>query len=91
MALIKSVSGIRGTIGGKQSENLTPIDIVKFTSAFYTIIKKSCGKENLKIVVGRDARISGQSVSDLVCGTLVANGAKVVNIGLQPLRQLKLP
>jgi len=81
MALIKSVSGIRGTIGGKQGDNLTPIDIVKFTSAFYTIIKKSCGKENLKIVVGRDARISGQSVSDLVCGTLVANGAKVVNIG----------
>ncbi len=82
MTLIKSVSGIRGTIGNKSGNNLTPIDIVKFTSAFCSIIKKSVGKENVKIVVGRDARISGQSVSDLVCGTLLANGAKVVNIGL---------
>jgi len=82
MTLIKSVSGIRGTIGNKPGNNLTPIDIVKFTSAFCSIIKKSVGKENVKIVVGRDARISGQSVSDLVCGTLLANGAKVVNIGL---------
>ncbi|NOZ34498.1 MAG: phosphoglucosamine mutase [Chlorobi bacterium] len=82
MTLIKSVSGIRGTIGGKSGNNLTPVDIVKFTSAFCKIIKKSSGTENLKIIVGRDARISGQSVSDIICGTLVANGVKVIDIGL---------
>ncbi|MCF6185218.1 MAG: phosphoglucosamine mutase [Bacteroidales bacterium] len=82
MTLIKSVSGIRGTIGGKPGDNLTPVDIVKFTSAFCKILKKRNAKDNLKIVVGRDARISGQSVSDIICGTLLANSVKVINIGL---------
>ncbi len=82
MSLIKSVSGIRGIIGGTPGENLTPIDIIKFTSAFCRIIQKRSGKETIKIVVGRDARISGQSVSDLVCGSLAANGVAYINIGL---------
>jgi len=82
MTLIKSVSGIRGTVGGKQGDNLTPIDIVKFTTAFCRLTKTRLNKENITIVVGRDARISGQSVSDLIIGTLVANGVKVINIGL---------
>ena len=82
MTLIKSVSGIRGTVGGKQGENLTPIDIVKFTTAFCRLTKTRLNKENITIVVGRDARISGQSVSDLIIGTLIANGVKVINIGL---------
>ncbi len=81
MTLIKSVSGIRGTIGGKPGNNLTPVDIVKFTSAFCKILKEKNNTEQLKIVVGRDARISGQSVSNIITGTLVANGAKVINIG----------
>jgi len=82
MTLIKSVSGIRGTIGGKPAENLTPIDIVKFTSAFCTIVKRRTNKKVVKIVIGRDARISGKSVGNLVTGTLTANGAEVINIGL---------
>jgi len=81
MTLIKSVSGIRGTVGGKPGNNLTPVDIVKFTSAFCKILKEKNNTEQLKIVVGRDARISGQSVSNIITGTLVANGAKVINIG----------
>ncbi len=81
MTLIKSVSGIRGTIGGKQGENLTPIDIVKFTTAFAKIIKKRLNKKTLKIVVGRDARISGEMVTNLVIGTLSGVGAKAIDIG----------
>ena len=75
MTLIKSISGIRGTIGGQAGSSLTPIDIVKFTSAFCQLLKRETNKEKLKIVVGRDARISGQMVSSLVCNTLVAYGA----------------
>ena len=82
MTLIKSISGIRGTIGGKQGNNLTPNDVVKFTSAYSQFIKNQRNKEKYKIVVGRDARISGQMVDNLVCGTLVAYGCDVVNIGL---------
>ncbi len=82
MALIKSVSGIRGTIGGLSGENLTPIDIVKFTTAFVEIIKKLSNKTLLKIVVGRDSRTSGTMVNDLVIGTLSGCGAKAINIGL---------
>lgn len=80
MALIKSISGIRGTIGGKPAENLTPIDIVKFTAAFATVI----GAHPLpkKIVIGRDGRISGQMVSALCANTLVAMGFDVVDLGL---------
>ncbi|MBQ0142431.1 MAG: phosphoglucosamine mutase [Prevotellaceae bacterium] len=81
MSLIKSISGIRGTIGGAVGEGLNPLDIVKFTSAYATFIKRTCG-ENKKIVVGRDARISGEMVKNVVCGTLMGMGFDVVNIGL---------
>ena len=83
MSLIKSISGIRGTIGGNPGESLSPLDIVKFTSAYATLIKsKNRGKERYKIVVGRDARISGRMVESIVCGTLTACGMDVVNCGL---------
>lgn len=82
MPLIKSISGIRGTIGGKAGEGLSPIDIVKFTSAYTQFIKVSSGKEKIKIVVGRDARISGEMVNKLVIGALTGMGADVLDIGL---------
>lgn len=82
MTLIKSISGIRGTIGGKPGDNLTPVDIVKFSSAFATWIKIQTGKEKLKIVLGRDARVSGPMVSQLVSGTLQSMGVNVVDLGL---------
>lgn len=82
MTLIKSISGIRGTIGGKPNDGLTPLDVVKFTSAFASFIKKSLGKEHLKFVVGRDARISGEMVNQLVCGCLTGMGVDVLDIGL---------
>ncbi len=82
MSLIKSVSGIRGTIGGKQGDNLTPLDIVKFTTAYTYIIRKKTGKKKLKIIVGRDARLSGELVQGLVVSTLSAMGADVTDIGL---------
>ena len=82
MTLIKSISGIRGTIGGKPGDGLTPLDVVKFTAAYSTLIKKKYPNRELKIVVGRDARISGELVNNLVCGTLCACGANVVNAGL---------
>ncbi|MCX6231229.1 MAG: phosphoglucosamine mutase [Bacteroidetes bacterium] len=82
MTLIKSISGIRGTIGGKPNDGLTPLDVVKFTSAFASFIKKSLGKEHLKFVVGRDARISGEMVNQSVCGTLTGMGVDVLDIGL---------
>ena len=84
MALIKSISGIRGTIGGKPGEGLSGIDIVKFTAAFTQFIKKKAEKagcEKPKIVVGRDARLSGKMVDMLVCGTIVSMGVDVINIG----------
>ncbi|MEO6839103.1 MAG: phosphoglucosamine mutase [Ginsengibacter sp.] len=80
MALIKSISGIRGTIGGKPGENLTPLDIVKFTAAFATSLDRSKG--NNKIVIGRDGRISGQMVSELCANTLIACGFDVIDLGL---------
>lgn len=82
MALIKSISGIRGTIGGRPGEGLNPLDIVKFTAAYVTFIMQSSGKEKCRIVVGRDARISGEMVRSIVCGTVMGMGADVVNIGL---------
>ena len=81
MSLIKSISGIRGTIGGRVGEGLSPIDIARFTAAYATFIAQTAG-ENRKIVVGRDARISGPMVEQLVCGTLMGMGFDVVNIGL---------
>ncbi len=82
MSLIKSISGIRGTIGGKIGEGLTPFDIVKFVSAYSEYIKKSTSNDSLKIVVGRDARISGDMVHKLVVGTLMGMGFDVIDIGL---------
>lgn len=83
MTLIKSISGIRGTIGGEPGNALTPIDVVKFTAAYATELRKRLpGQQRYKVVVGRDARISGQMVESLVCGTLMACGIDVVNAGL---------
>lgn len=82
MTLIKSISGIRGTIGGGVGDTLNPLDIVKFTSAYATFIRQSMPKGNNTIVVGRDARISGDMVKNIVCGTLMGMGFDVLNIGL---------
>ena len=81
MTLIKSISGFRGTIGGKPDNGLTPVDIVKLTSSFVCLIRRS-GINRPRIVVGRDGRISGTMVNQLVCGTLQAMGVDVVDIGL---------
>lgn len=90
MTLIKSISGIRGTIGGSPGSGLTPLDIVKFTAAYGTWVKKKNGK---KIVIGRDARISGAMVSDLVCATLQGLGLDVIDLGLSttPTVELAVP
>ena len=82
MTLIKSISGIRGTIGGEVGVNLTPIDIVKFTIAYTRFISSKNDAKRLKIVVGRDARISGEMVNDIIEGTLLGCGADVINVGL---------
>ena len=82
MALIKSISGIRGTIGGRAGEGLSPIDVVKFTSAYAAFILSSKNSASNTIVVGRDARISGEMVNKLVVGTLLGMGMDVVDIGL---------
>lgn len=82
MTLIKSISGIRGTIGGHSGDTLNPLDIVKFVSAYATFIAKGRGEKKIKIVVGRDARISGPMVRNVVCGTLMGMGADVIDIGL---------
>lgn len=82
MTLIKSISGIRGTIGGKPGDNLTPVDLVKFTTAFAAFIRERSGKERPKLVIGRDARLSGDMVNRIVSGTLMAMGFDVVDTGL---------
>ena len=90
MTLIKSISGIRGTVGGRTGDTLNPLDIVKFTSAYATFIRRNGGhgqqaafnNHRPTIVVGRDARISGVMVDNVVCGTLMGMGYDVVNIGL---------
>jgi phosphomannomutase len=83
MSLIKSISGIRGTIGGKVNDNLTPIDAVKFASAYGSwLLKRNSNKSKLTIVVGRDARISGKMISSLVANTLVGLGIDVIDLGL---------
>ena len=93
MTLIKSISGIRGTIGGKPGEGLSPVDVVKFTAAFATFIAKSSQNTRIKIVVGRDARISGEMVNNLVLGTLQGMGVDVVDIGLSttPTVEIAVP
>ena len=80
MALIKSISGIRGTIGGQVGDNLTPIDVVQFVSAFVTFLKKD--EKALTLVTGRDARISGEIINKLVCSTLQSLGVHVIDLGL---------
>lgn len=82
MTLIKSISGIRGTIGGNAGDNLTPVDIIELTSAFAAFLRKEKPEGKLTIVVGRDARVSGDMVSRLVCGTLQGMGADVIDTGL---------
>lgn len=82
MTLIKSISGIRGTIGGKVGDNLTPVDAVKFASAYGTFLKQNINKEKLTVVIGRDARISGPMIHNLVVNTLVGLGIDVIDLGL---------
>jgi phosphomannomutase len=82
MSLIKSISGIRGTIGGVPGEGLSPLDVVRFTAAYSWWLKSNLPAKKLKVVVGRDARISGEMVNALVCATLSGMGCDVVNIGL---------
>ena len=82
MTLIKSISGIRGTIGGKAGDNLTPLDVVKFTAAYAAFIEKNRQGKERKIVVGRDARLSGEMIHRLVVGTLNGMGFDVVDIGM---------
>jgi len=93
MSLIKSISGIRGTIGGTTNDNLTPLDVVKFASAFGTWLQNTKNKKNLTLVIGRDARISGQMVSSLVTATLQGLGIHVVDLGLSttPTVEIMVP
>ena len=94
MTLIKSISGIRGTIGGKPSENLTPLDAVKFAAAYGTWLKSEYQQDNtLKVVVGRDARISGEMIQNLVTYTLVGMGIHVIDLGLSttPTVEMAVP
>jgi len=82
MTLIKSISGIRGTIGGRPGDSLTPIDIVLFASAYARFLKSEYNKPRIRIVLGRDARTSGEMVNQLVAGTLMGMGADVICLGL---------
>jgi phosphomannomutase len=93
MTLIKSISGIRGTIGGKVGDNLTPVDVVKFASAYGTFLKQHASKEKLKVVIGRDARISGPMIHNLVMNTLVGLGIDVIDLGLSttPTVEIAVP
>lgn len=93
MTLIKSISGIRGTIGGAVEDNLTPIDAVKFAAAYGTWIKQQRNKENYRVVVGRDARLSGEMIQSLVMNTLVGLGIHVIDVGLSttPTVEMAVP
>lgn len=93
MTLIKSISGIRGTIGGRPEDNLTPVDTVKFAAAYGSWLKINTGKEKLKVVIGRDARISGPMVRDLVVATLTGLGIDVTDLGLSttPTVEIAVP
>ena len=93
MTLIKSISGIRGTIGGKVGDNLTPVDAVKFASAYGTFLKNNSTKEKLTVVIGRDARISGPMIHNLVVNTLIGLGIDVIDLGLSttPTVEIAVP
>jgi phosphomannomutase len=82
VSLIKSISGIRGTIGGRPGDGLSPLDIVKFASAYGIWIKQTYGSQKPRIVIGRDARLSGEMVNNIVCGTLLGLGIDVIDVGL---------
>ena len=91
MTLIKSISGIRGTIGGKSGETLSPIDVVKFSAAFGKWMKEASDKN--KVVIGRDARISGEIIGNLVASTLQSMGIEVIDLGLSttPTVEMAVP
>ncbi|MEK6153731.1 phosphoglucosamine mutase [Flavobacteriaceae bacterium 3-367] len=93
MTLIKSISGIRGTIGGSPGDNLTPIDAVKFAAAYGSWLKENTNKAKLRIVIGRDARISGEMIQNLVVSTLVGLGIDVLDLGLSttPTVEIAVP
>ena len=93
MTLIKSISGIRGTIGGKVGDNLTPIDVVKFAASYGLWIKEQSDKSTYSVVIGRDARISGEMIQNLVINTLVAMGINVINLDLSttPTVEIAVP
>ena len=93
MTLIKSISGIRGTIGGTVGENLTPVDAVKFASAYGSFLKQNSNKQKLKVVIGRDARISGPMIHNLVMNTLIGLGIDVIDLGLSttPTIEIAVP
>ena len=82
MSLVKSISGFRGTIGGKPGDNLTPVDLVGFVAAFVQVIKQKTGKDKITVLVGRDARVSGDMVNRIVTGTLMSMGVDVLDTGL---------
>src|SRR5690606_12821204 len=93
MTLIKSISGIRGTIGGQVGENLTPIDAVKYAAAYGTWIKQQLNKDSYRVVVGRDARLSGEMIQNLVMQTLVGMGIHVIDLDLSttPTVEIAVP
>ncbi len=93
MTLIKSISGIRGTIGGRPGENLTPVDTVKFAAAYGTWLRSYSKKSQLKVVIGRDARLSGEMVQNLVASTLVALGIEIIDLDLSttPTVEIAVP
>ncbi|MBW8241384.1 phosphoglucosamine mutase [Muricauda oceani] len=93
MTLIKSISGIRGTIGGHTNDNLTPVDAVKFAAAYGTWLKSYAKKDDLKVVIGRDARLSGEMIQNLVVSTLVGLGIDVIDLGLSttPTVEIAVP
>ena len=90
MTLIKSISGIRGTIGGKQGENLTPLDTVKFGCAYGYWLKKNSKNKNLSVVIGRDARISGEMIQNFVQNSLISLGINVIDLGLSTTPTVEL-
>ncbi|WP_421807190.1 phosphoglucosamine mutase [Flagellimonas sp.] len=93
MTLIKSISGIRGTIGGRTNDNLTPVDAVKFAAAYGTWLQSYAAKDKLKVVIGRDARLSGEMIQNLVVSTLVGLGIDVIDLGLSttPTVEITVP
>ena len=93
MTLIKSISGIRGTIGGKPGDNLTPIDAVKFAASYGIWLKEYSKKDKLKVVIGRDARLSGEMIQNLVVSTLIGLGIDVIDLNLSttPTVEIAVP